>query len=126
MRGGRRERDWTPDEDALIERPTRPLVAISQEIQRTVMAIYNRRAKMGWTSNPPPPHRVAAVTPLGKRLYPQRTFAAKGYVKPQMLAAREAPTLRRDCLSCRATFVATRFIYLCDSCKKTDAWRTAL
>lgn len=117
---------FTPEEDALIERPARPLTVIAAEIGRSVDAIYNRRRDKGWATNPPPPpHRVAMCTPDGKRVYPQPSFRNRHFVKPEM-EAREEPTLRRACLSCRMPFSTTRFVYVCGPCKKSTNWDCAV
>lgn len=126
MSARRREPDWTAEEDALIMRPTRPLGEIARDLGRTVMAVYNRRTKMGWTDSRPPPHRVAKVDSAGKRVFPQRSFAAKDYVKPQMLAERRETVIRRPCLSCRTPFSTTRFVFVCGPCKKSTNWDCAI
>lgn len=126
MSGARRPR-WSAEHDALLKAPAKPLPVLASEIGRSLAAVHKRRSELGFTKSPPPPHRQAAPqSPPAPRPPRVRSFASKGYVEPQALAEREPKTRRRACLSCREPFDTTRFIFVCDGCKHTESWRTAL
>lgn len=111
---------WTAEQDALIACPTRPFPEIAKDIGRTVGAIFNRRAQKGWTHNLPPSHRA-----VHRHRHAPAPFKNADFVKPELQVAREEPAIRRPCLSCRQTFTTTRFVFVCDGCKKTESWRCA-
>jgi len=113
--------NWTPSQDALIRNPDRPLPQLAQEMGRPLNALHTRRSQMGWTKNKPPqsPRPVAAAP--APRVKQQALW-----VRPDIQAEREEPTIRRACLTCRKPFDTTRAIWICEPCKKTEIFGSAM